>query len=212
MAEKFKTGDLVWAKLEGHPYWPGKIASECITNELKSFKDEEGVAVLFFGLELTYGLVREDCIKNFEKNYKEYSRTKIKKSSKEDFEAALELAKKPESVEEPPLELDEEEEKIKIAKEESLMEENQKKMKMSPETEKENKKVEEETNNKKESNENMNETKAVEAKEIIGTEQKKAGIIVEQDSVIMNEVCVLEKRILIKEDENNNNAQPEMKD
>lgn len=109
MEEKFKPGDLVWAKLEDYPYWPGKIAPECITEELRSFKEESGVGVLFFGPELTYGLVDEDCLKNFEKNFKEYSRAKIRKTIKAEFEAALELAAVADTVENPPLELDEEE-------------------------------------------------------------------------------------------------------
>lgn len=110
MAESFKPGDLVWAKLDDYPYWPGKIASECIEKELKSFKnEEEGIAILFFGTELTYALVSPDCIKNFEENFEAYSRAKVRKTIKIDFEAALEMAKTADTIVEPPLELDEDE-------------------------------------------------------------------------------------------------------
>lgn len=116
MAEHFKPGDLVWAKLDDYPYWPAKVASQCIADELKTCKEDEGVAVLFLGTELTYSLVNEDCVKDFEKNFAVYSRTKVRKTSKEDFERALEMAKVADTVEEPPLELDEEEEVAKATK------------------------------------------------------------------------------------------------
>lgn len=117
MSEKFNPGDRVWAKMDGYPFWPGKIASECITKELREFKDEEdGLAVLFFGKELTYGLVDEDSIVPFDENFDKYSKVKLDESSKHDFDAAIEIASSQMHIEDPPLEMDEEDRVVKKAK------------------------------------------------------------------------------------------------
>ncbi|KAM0679615.1 putative oxidoreductase glyr1 [Glugoides intestinalis] len=106
MSLRFESGELVWAKMDGYPFWPGKIAQSCITEELKAVKGEEGMAILFFGKELTYGLVSKDFLEAFLENYDKYSSVDIEESMKDDFDAAIEFAKSGVSIEDPPLELD----------------------------------------------------------------------------------------------------------
>jgi len=114
MSRRFSVGDLVWAKAEGFPFWPGRIASKAVEDELKTFKNHEGKAVLFFGEELTYSLVEEKSIKPFTKS------TDIKYTGpadlKEEFKIAVKMALENKDFEEPPLELNEEERMLKQVK------------------------------------------------------------------------------------------------
>lgn len=106
MSLRFEPGELVWARMDGYPYWPGKIAQKCITEELKTVKGEEGFGILFFGKELTYGLVAKDSLVEFEENCDKYSSVDIDESIKADFDAAVDFAKSGVKIEDPPLELD----------------------------------------------------------------------------------------------------------
>lgn len=98
-AEEWKPGTIVWAKFERHPYWPGRIASEEITTQLRAYKESQGVGILFFGESLSYALVPADSILEFGKNLRRC------KSSDEtdDFRAAMEMALSREPFEDPPL-------------------------------------------------------------------------------------------------------------
>lgn len=55
-------GEVVWAQLDGYPYWPAKIAPVHIQ---KIYGSEEEVVVMFFDKATSYGLIREKNIKNF---------------------------------------------------------------------------------------------------------------------------------------------------
>lgn len=115
MTMTFKERELVWARMDGYPFWPARIASESIAKQLKAFRNAEGIVVLFFGVELTYGIVPEEDVKEFDTNFIEYSRAKSRKSIKVDFETALEMARKSNTIEDPPLELDMEQEEDDVA-------------------------------------------------------------------------------------------------
>ena len=69
-ATELEPNTLVWAKLTGYPYWPGRITPPEITNKLKRFysNNKNSVGVLFFGTELSYSLVNKNKIRIFEKN------------------------------------------------------------------------------------------------------------------------------------------------
>lgn len=114
---KFKSGDLVWAKFDDYPYWPARIAKECVTEELKEFRERDGVGILFFGFQLTYDLVNKRNIKDFEKNFDLYSNPKnIDKNMKSEFKEALRQAVSKEVIEDPILELEEEKRNNKKSK------------------------------------------------------------------------------------------------
>lgn len=120
---EFKCGDLVWAKFDDYPYWPARIAKDCITEELREFRSYDGVAVLFFGPQLMYDLVQKENIKSFEENFDLYSKPKkLDKETKFDFEEAVKQARSKELIEDPPLELEEEKritKKIRVSKSET---------------------------------------------------------------------------------------------
>lgn len=114
--ENFSEGEIVWAKLGDFPYWPSKIASEAVGNELREFKEEAGVAVLFLGKQLTFGLVNEKNVKSFKENLDQFKNAKGSQDEQEDFEEALKMAKNGAKFAEPPLELFEEDRPVKKQK------------------------------------------------------------------------------------------------
>jgi len=83
--EKFKKGDIVWAKIRGYPWWPGMVA------HIEDGSDEERdpkILVNFIG-DNSHAELPLNKISNFEENLKEYS-----KSKKKDLLDSIELAQK----------------------------------------------------------------------------------------------------------------------
>lgn len=106
--EEYKVGDLVWAKAAGFPYWPARIANKTVEKELKMCRQEDGIAVLFFGTELTYELVPLNKIERFSL-VSPNATYKGDISYKKDFMEALRIIEKEDTIPDPPLELDESE-------------------------------------------------------------------------------------------------------
>jgi hypothetical protein len=65
---RFKHKDLVWART-GESFWPGRIASDTVTERLLEEKNVDGIGVLLFGYTLAYKLVAEDDLLEYEENY-----------------------------------------------------------------------------------------------------------------------------------------------
>lgn len=105
MSKNFKQGDKVWAKMDGYPWWPAKVASDDIKHELTKSKKFDGAAILFFGSELTYGLVPYTDIANFDEFYKTYSASDIPADLQEEFSLALNMVITKFDMEDPPLEI-----------------------------------------------------------------------------------------------------------
>lgn len=101
----FKQGEVVWAKLDDYPYWPSRIASKEIHKQMCQLKECDGVTVLFFGKELTYGLVNKEHVKNFKEYMDEFKNVKLSKSEQADFDEAMNLALNNNDFIEPPFEI-----------------------------------------------------------------------------------------------------------
>lgn len=114
--KNFKDGEIVWARFEDFPYWPARIASDEVLKQLRELKDEDGIAVLFFGKELTYGLVNKQHVKNFKSHLDEYQKVKLSKADQADFEEALNIALNNNDFVDPPLEILEEDRPAKKQK------------------------------------------------------------------------------------------------
>lgn len=114
MSEDFKVGDLVWAKVKGFPYWPARVANKAVEKELKEFRREEGIAVLFFGTELTYDLVPISRLERFSL-VSPHATYKGDSSNRKDFMEAMRKIEKEDTIPDPPLELDEHERALKEA-------------------------------------------------------------------------------------------------
>ena len=56
----FKVGDIVWAKIDGYPWWPSYVEKKL---------PEEKYTVLFLG-EKSFQTVKKDKIKDWSDNYK----------------------------------------------------------------------------------------------------------------------------------------------
>lgn len=108
----FEVGDLVWCKGDDFPYWPARIANKAVESELKEFRNAEGIAVLFFGSELTYDLVKPSQLIKFDPNTS-HGNFYGSKSLKKDFKVAMEMIQKEKTINDPPLELNEEERSTK---------------------------------------------------------------------------------------------------
>ncbi|KAL6121154.1 hypothetical protein NUSPORA_01969 [Nucleospora cyclopteri] len=95
-------GTLVWAKFDDFCFWPGRIATEDISIALRTHKNRKNdCCVLFFGEELTYGLVPLEKVMEFKTHYSKYSSG----DGSVDFQAALRMANSKEKFIDPPLEL-----------------------------------------------------------------------------------------------------------
>ena len=67
----FKIGELVWAKMTGYPYWPGKIV-EPDEQVKKPSKKTEMFFIQFYGTG-DYAWTKADLIHKYEENKEKYS-------------------------------------------------------------------------------------------------------------------------------------------
>lgn len=86
----FSEGDLVWAKLEGHPWWPslvGKAPSSSTHHRLDKDKKSSEIHVHFFGHPPSRAWIKEKYVKEFDKN-----KDTVAKSSDAKWQLALKAA------------------------------------------------------------------------------------------------------------------------
>ena len=83
---------VVWAKLPGHPFWPGLRvdlgpgARDVVPPETLAMRKEHEALVIFFG-ENSFGWVREDQVLDFKEAYAEKAREPIRNKAR--FNSAL---------------------------------------------------------------------------------------------------------------------------
>jgi hypothetical protein len=73
---QFAPGDIVWAKVRGHAWWPAKVGEICGPNTAKSYggKPSNEIKYLIFFIEdRTRSQLNEKCIRPFEGSFFEFS-------------------------------------------------------------------------------------------------------------------------------------------
>ena len=71
--DSFMEEEIIWAKLRGYPWWPAILVS--IKKDINT--DEQKYRVVFFG-NFIQATLKKLYISKFDKNYKQYSKTKNK--------------------------------------------------------------------------------------------------------------------------------------
>ena len=87
-----KESQVVWAKLPGHPFWPGlkvDLKKDKVPPETMNMRKENEALVIFFG-ENSFGWVREDQVLDFKEAYAEKAREPIRNKAR--FNSALQEA------------------------------------------------------------------------------------------------------------------------
>lgn len=87
-----KQNQMVWAKLPGHPFWPGlrvNLETDFIPEDARKMSRDGEVLVVFFG-ENSFGWVREENCLDFSEHYESKSRDPARNKSR--FQAALKQA------------------------------------------------------------------------------------------------------------------------
>jgi len=87
-----KESQVVWAKLPGHPFWPGlkvDLKKDKVPPETLNMRKENEALVIFFG-ENSFGWVREDQVLDFKEAYAEKAREPIRNKAR--FNSALQEA------------------------------------------------------------------------------------------------------------------------
>ncbi|KAL0367704.1 UNVERIFIED_CONTAM: hypothetical protein Sradi_3660500 [Sesamum radiatum] len=88
LGRNFDFGELVWGKIDPHPWWPGQIYDEALATLSACLTKEKGrVLVAFFG-DNTYGWLEPENVVPFERHFVE----KSKQSEDHLFLAAVEEA------------------------------------------------------------------------------------------------------------------------
>ena len=68
---KLREGDIVWAKITGYPWWPGRIIA------YNADDDDVPIAINFLG-DKSHAYLTPDKVINYKENYAKYSKTKNK--------------------------------------------------------------------------------------------------------------------------------------
>lgn len=93
MEKKFRKGEIVWAKVKGFPWWPGKIDSVSLKNKQTAREDLNKSSDYFYSIDFfgdnSHIELPSDKVENFNDNYILYSKTRQKRLLK-----SIELAKK----------------------------------------------------------------------------------------------------------------------
>eukprot|EP01018_Ginkgo_biloba_P017898 Gb_18977 [translate_table: standard] len=92
---KFKEGDMVWAKVKSHPWWPGQVYNPAFASSTaRKSRKPDHILVAFFG-DSSYGWFLESDLIPFEPNYAEKSKQSVLRSfSKAVEEAVDELSRR----------------------------------------------------------------------------------------------------------------------
>ncbi|GLJ46067.1 hypothetical protein SUGI_0970500 [Cryptomeria japonica] len=86
-ASKFQEGDMVWAKVKSHPWWPGQVYNPIFAAPKARKLKPDHILIAFFG-DSSYGWFLESDLVPFEQNYVE----KSKQSTQRGFTKAVEEA------------------------------------------------------------------------------------------------------------------------
>jgi hypothetical protein len=87
-----RKNQLVWAKLPGHPFWPGmrvNLETDFIPDDARKMARDQEVLVVFFG-ENSFGWVREEHCLDFKEHYSSKSRDPSRNKAR--FQAAVKQA------------------------------------------------------------------------------------------------------------------------
>lgn len=85
-SSKFREGDMVWAKVKSHPWWPGQVYNPAFASAMARSKRKSGhMLIAFFG-DSSYGWFIESDLVPFEPNYVQ----KSKQSTSRTFTKAVE--------------------------------------------------------------------------------------------------------------------------
>lgn len=85
-SSKFREGDMVWAKVKSHPWWPGQLYNPAFASAMARSKKKSGhMLIAFFG-DSSYGWFIESDLVPFEPNYVQ----KSKQSTSRTFTKAVE--------------------------------------------------------------------------------------------------------------------------
>ena len=76
--DSFKKGDVVWAKVKGHPWWPGQIRRINIKQSKTDQQDKQTIYRINFIGENTHVDLPQAKVENFEAKYDKYSQIKKK--------------------------------------------------------------------------------------------------------------------------------------
>ena len=68
---QFQKDELVWAKIEGYPWWPG-----IVVNFIKNPQTGEEKGLVNFLGEYTHAVLPLDKIEHYQEKYPDYSKTK----------------------------------------------------------------------------------------------------------------------------------------
>lgn len=86
LTSKFREGDMVWAKVKSHPWWPGQVYNPAFASAMARSKRKSGhMLIAFFG-DSSYGWFMESDLVPFEPNYDQ----KSKQSTSRTFTKAVE--------------------------------------------------------------------------------------------------------------------------
>lgn len=89
--ENFKKGDIVWAKVKGYPWWPGKIKKIFLKDSTAKENSNNTLVTINFIGDNSHSELPISKVENFEKKYSEYSNTK-KKILKKSIEKAKRMS------------------------------------------------------------------------------------------------------------------------
>ncbi|KAI8811264.1 hypothetical protein BJ742DRAFT_135111 [Cladochytrium replicatum] len=92
----FNPGELVWAKVKGFPWWPGRVEEEASEELLKHRRRTDALPIQFFGTrEFSW------CSKDELKPYEEFKETLSNAAKTKGFVKAVEDSKTPEILDTP---------------------------------------------------------------------------------------------------------------
>lgn len=80
MGRTYAVGDLVWARIKGHPVWPGQVMNtKFLSRKVLQQQRSGAICIAFFG-DYSFGWMEPDILFPFEEHYEEKSKQKTKPS------------------------------------------------------------------------------------------------------------------------------------
>ncbi|KCZ81051.1 hypothetical protein H312_01537 [Anncaliia algerae PRA339] len=84
---KYNPNDIVFTMYDEYPPWPSKIAPKEITDEVLARNNTEGIVVMFYGEELSYGVIKS------EKDIIPFEQSALPENADEEMKKAYAMAK-----------------------------------------------------------------------------------------------------------------------